>query len=599
VSAETVHGPVPRRLRLPFGAVRARLAPFSPRSGRRIAVLVALNTVATFAESLALVLVAQVAVAAAGGRGQVRVGLDVELSGLQALGVALLALAAKLLLSAAAAWWGARLSAETVRCGRLALLDSYFAADWATQSSERAGSLQDYLTTSVSRLNAINQSFISGLNALVSFGVVTLTAVAINPLAAIGCAVAAAILLLLLRPLARRTKQYSKAQSRETRRLATEVTESVRMTQDIRVLGVRDPVLRRLDEAEARASGPLRLANFTWTVAPVVYQTLALAFLVLAVGAVVVVSGDQVASLGAAVILLLRGLAYGQQLSAALQTLATSLPFLDDLHERKHGYDVHAERRGHLGIDGVGVVALHGAGLTYDNGQTALRDVSIEIGRYAAIGVVGPSGSGKSTLVQLLLRLRAPTSGSVTVDGVDLWDITAAAWAERVAFVPQDAALLHGTVSDNIAFFRDVSAEQVEQAAALAYIHDEILSWPEGYQTLVGESGNRLSGGQRQRIVIARALVGSPDLLVLDEPTSALDLPSEARLQDTLRGLRGRVGLVVVAHRLSTIAGCDRVLVLQDGCVQGFDEHERLLETSPFYREAVRLSMITTTAHPS
>jgi ABC-type multidrug transport system fused ATPase/permease subunit len=93
--------------------------------------------------------------------------------------------------------------------------------------------------------------------------------------------------------------------------------------------------------------------------------------------------------------------------------------------------------------------------------------------------------------------------------------------------------------------------------------------------------------------------VGSPDLLVLDEPTSALDLPSEARLQDTLRGLRGRVGLVVVAHRLSTIAGCDRVLVLQDGCVQGFDEHERLLETSPFYREAVRLSMITTTAHPS
>lgn len=582
----------PDRGRLPFGDVWRRLAPFSPSSRRLVPLLVLLNLLGTAAETLALVLVARVAIAATGGREEVALGAGLSASGPMVLLLALGALGAKLLLNVSSAWFGARQAAETVRCGRLTLLETYFRTDWATQSKERLGELQDYLTTSVSRLNHITQAFISGLNSLASFAVVTLSAIAINVYAAVGCALAAAMLLVLLRPLAHKTKEYSRAQSRAGRSLAADVTEAVRMSQEVRVFGVRSRVLRSLAQAEERASRPLRLGNFTSTSAPVIYQTLALVFLVLAVGAVDLAGGDNVTSLGAAVLLLLRGLGYGQQLQTSLQSLANSLPFLDALHARKLVYETNVEDAGTTSIGSIGAVELSHVSLAYDSGREVLHDLSITIGRSEAVGVVGPSGSGKSTLLQLLLRLRAPTRGLITVDGVDLWEISAEAWSDRVAFVPQDARLLNGTVFDNIAFHRDLSTEQVEQAARLAHIHDEITSWPDGYQTQVGESGNRISGGQKQRVAIARALAGAPDLLVLDEPTSALDLLSEAKLQETLTGLRGRVGLVIVAHRLSTIVHCERVLVLQDGRCQGFDSHARLLETSSFYRDAVQVSMI-------
>ena len=551
-----------------------------------------LGTASTLAETLALVVIARVAVAVTTGDDKVRIGPGLSFTGLAALGVAAAALVLKLGLSAGAAWLGARLSAETVRTGRVALLNSYFAADWRQQSQERTGELQDYLTTSVGRLNGVNQSFISGLNALVSFVVVTVVAVAVNPLAAVGCALAAAILVLLLRPLSRRTKRYSWAQSDATRELAAEATESVRLSQEVRVFGVRSAVLARLELAEGRASRPLQLGNFTQALAPSVYQSLALLFLLLSVGAVQVVGRHDVSSLGAAVVLLLRGLGYGQQLQNSIQSLANTLPFLDALHERKRTYDSERERAGHLPLPSIGRLELRGVGFAYVAGQPVLADLDVAFSRTESIGIVGPSGSGKSTLLQLLLRLRAPTTGNIFVDGEDIWDVSAEAWSRRVAFVPQEGRLLDDTVAENIRFYRDLSQEQVERAARAAHIHEEVLSWPDGYRTVVGDGGNRISGGQRQRIAIARALAGSPDLLVLDEPTSALDLISEARLQGTLDDLRGTVGLIIVAHRLSTVSRCDKILVLRAGRCEAYDGHLQLLETSAFYRDAVELSML-------
>lgn len=581
-----------RRALLPFAEVRAQLRPFSPRTGPTVVVLTALTLLGTLAETLALVLVARVAIAITSGEEALDV-LGRRLDGTSALGVALAALGAKLALTTASSWLAARMSAQTVRTGRLALLDAYFRSDWLTQSKERTGELQDYLTSTVGRLNGVNQSFVSGLGALVSFLVVTVSAVTINPLAAVGCAAAALILLVLLRPLSRRTKRYSWAMQDATRALAGDVTEAVRTSQEVRVFGVRSEVLRRLDAAEERASRPLRSGNFTNALAPTIYQTLTLVFLVLAVGAVGLAGGDEVTSLGAAVLLLLRGLAYGQELQRTLTSLNNSLPFLAALHERKALYDRHRERAGSSRPAGQGLVVFEDIGFRYaDGAPEVLHDLTVVLHPKESIGIVGPSGSGKSTLLQLLLRLRSPTSGRVAVDGTDLWELSAEDWSRRVAFVPQEARLLDGTVADNIRFYRELDDDAVERAARLAHIHDDVMSWADGYSTRVGDGGGRLSGGQRQRLSIARALAASPDLLVLDEPTSALDLLSEARLQETLEGLRGRVGLVIVAHRLTTIAHCDRVLVLQDGRCQSFDTHERLLETSAFYRDAVQLSMI-------
>jgi ABC-type multidrug transport system fused ATPase/permease subunit len=201
--------------------------------------------------------------------------------------------------------------------------------------------------------------------------------------------------------------------------------------------------------------------------------------------------------------------------------------------------------------------------------------------------VVGPSGSGKSTLAQLLLRLREPTSGEVDVDGVDARSFTESSWRRHVALVPQQAHLLHGTVAENIAFLRPwVDDAAIERAARDAGIHDEILALPAGYQTSVGASTRDLSGGQVQRISIARALAGSPSVLVLDEPTSALDVHSEAIVQDTMESLRHRMLVVIVAHRLSTLSICDQLVVLRDGVVEAFGPPSEVMASSPFFAMA-------------
>lgn len=149
---------------------------------------------------------------------------------------------------------------------------------------------------------------------------------------------------------------------------------------------------------------------------------------------------------------------------------------------------------------------------------------------------------------------------------------------------------MQATVADNIRYFRDLSDAEIERAARLAHIHDEVMSMPQGYDTVVGQRAYAISGGQRQRLCIARALAARPDILILDEPTSALDLPSESAVQASLAELLGEVTLFVVAHRLSTLRLCHRVLVLADGVLEGFAPAAELEQTNAFYRRAVALS---------
>jgi len=207
------------------------------------------------------------------------------------------------------------------------------------------------------------------------------------------------------------------------------------------------------------------------------------------------------------------------------------------------------------------------------------------------IGVIGPSGSGKSTLVQLLLGLRDPSDGVVRVGGVDLREVERSWWTSRVAMVAQDALLFTGTVAENIRFFRDgIDDARLREAALQANLLADIEALPDGFDTHLGERGSQLSGGQRQRLSIARALAGKPELLILDEPTSALDVRSEALIRETLTNLRGRATVVVVAHRMSTLEICDRILVIEDGRTTGFDTPHKLYASNEFYRNALAMS---------
>ncbi len=225
-----------------------------------------------------------------------------------------------------------------------------------------------------------------------------------------------------------------------------------------------------------------------------------------------------------------------------------------------------------------GELRLEGVSFGYGDGPDVLRGIDLWVPAGQTHAIVGATGAGKSTLLKLLLRFHDPRSGRVTLDGVDLRDLRYAALRSAMGYVSQDVFLFHGTVKDNVAYGRpDATLSQIQAAAAAAEAADFIEALPQGYETVVGERGQKLSGGQRQRLALARALLRDPAILILDEATSAVDNETEAAIQRSLaRVTRGRSS-VVIAHRLSTVRDADRIWVLDDGRVAEAGSHDELL----------------------
>lgn len=220
----------------------------------------------------------------------------------------------------------------------------------------------------------------------------------------------------------------------------------------------------------------------------------------------------------------------------------------------------------------------------HEQKEKLFTDFSLEIPAGKSVGLVGVSGSGKSTLTKLLLRFDDVLKGAIYIDGQDIRDVTQKSLREAIAYVPQESSLFHRSIFENIAYGRpDATEEEVYEAARLANADEFINQLPNGYDTLVGERGVKLSGGQRQRVAIARAILKDAPILVLDEATSALDSESEALIQEALRNLmQGRTS-IVVAHRLSTIAGLDEIVVLKDGKIVEQGSHQTLLKKGGEY----------------
>jgi len=242
--------------------------------------------------------------------------------------------------------------------------------------------------------------------------------------------------------------------------------------------------------------------------------------------------------------------------------------------------------RGAKGLKvGDGVVSFEGIDYQHPESKTALfSDFSLEVKAGERVGLVGVSGSGKTTLTKLLLRFADVSGGAIKIDGVDIREVTQVSLRENIAYVPQETALFHRTIAENIAYGKPNASEgEVQLAAQLANAEEFVAELPKGYDTLVGERGVKLSGGQRQRVAIARAILKDAPLLVLDEATSALDSESEALIQGALRNLmKGRTS-IVIAHRLSTVASLDRIVVLKEGEIVEQGSHAKLLAASGEY----------------
>jgi ATP-binding cassette subfamily B protein len=218
--------------------------------------------------------------------------------------------------------------------------------------------------------------------------------------------------------------------------------------------------------------------------------------------------------------------------------------------------------------------------------------LTVEIPAGQKVGLVGFSGSGKSTFVNLILRLYDLTGGQIRIDGQNIAQVTQDSLRENIAMIPQDPSLFHRSLMENIRYGRlDASDEAVIEAAKLAHCHEFIQQLPEGYQALVGERGVKLSGGQRQRIAVARAILKNAPILILDEATSSLDSVTEKLIQESLKHLMHQKTTLIVAHRLSTLADMDRILVFHQGKIIEDGTQDALLEKNRHFAHLWQMQM--------
>ena len=240
-----------------------------------------------------------------------------------------------------------------------------------------------------------------------------------------------------------------------------------------------------------------------------------------------------------------------------------------------------------------GRVDFNDVSFHYQNGVPVLSHIDLHIAPGETLAVVGASGGGKTTLCQLIPRFYEVSEGSVTVDGMDVRAVTQTSLRRNIGILQQDVFMFAGTVRDNIRYGRpDATDAEIEEAARLAEIHEEILAMPDGYDSFIGERGVMLSGGQKQRLAIARVCLKEPKVLILDAATSALDTGTEQSIQRSLNELsRGRT-TVVIAHRLSTVRGADRIAVVEGERIAELGSHRELMEKNGLYAELVRAQEI-------
>ncbi len=483
------------------------------------------------------------------------------------------------------------------------ILRSFVKAPWLVQQSSGTGAI---IRTTVGSVSSTTQTVASGIAALAALAVfiaVFAALVIVNTLLAIAALVylvAAGLtyLRIVRRPIETRGEQLQV----EAEKMNSSLIELVG---GIKELTVRDSTSTYLGRYARSARGYLDASRLI----AVTNQGMRYLLEILMITGVALVIGFATLSESTTTVLVSVGvlLAGGVRLLPALNTLLIAVngirasqpavAIVEAELARLGEYEAIPDDAGDASADFVptGAFAVSDLQFRYPTrAEDALLGISVEVGFGEALGIVGSTGSGKSTLVDLLLGLLDPVSGSILIDGRPLGE-NLRPWRAQIGFVPQDIFLADDTLAANITFGQAdevASAEQLAAAVQLAHLDDVVAELPEGLNTMLGERGVRLSGGQRQRVGLARALYRKPAILILDEATSALDNQTERKISDALLSLHGKLTTVVVAHRLSTVRSCDRILYLDRGQVSGIGTFDELDRTNEGFARLVELGAL-------
>ena len=536
----------------------------TPAEHRRLISVAGVAFIGGLADAVSLVTVSAAAVGITRGEHTLR-AIHIDLS----IGVALALAASLALMRLALGWWGAwanaRTAAAIVHRHRTGLTHAYIHASWDVWHHMSAGSLQLLSLSHTQVAGAYALSCATQLSAVISITALAGVALVLNPLAAVAVIAIGAVVALLMKPLLLRSRTTGQQEAALLGEVATEVSSIEAALLPITLFDSADAVVGRLRDISLRQAVTYRRSRFLVNTSPLVFQTLITLAIVCGLLAADGVGGTRAAALGGVALVSLRALSYGQALQQATQAVHAQQGFVDELLAEQGRLRAVQVVDGTIETPPLERLRLTSVSVVHPDDRFVLGPLDLDIGRHEFVGIVGTSGSGKTTLLDVLTRLRASASGSVTWNDVPVGSMTAATWALRVGCVSQIPVLMNASVADNVRWFRDLADDDVRRACQQANIADEIVSWPLGYDTPVGGGGAQLSVGQRQRICLARALAGHPDLLVLDEATSALDDASERAIATALANLRGSITVLMVAHRPATLATCDRLLTMREG----------------------------------
>lgn len=478
-----------------------------------------------------------------------------------------------------------RISSNYTKKTREDLFEKTLSAKWPYLLKQKLGHLEKVLMINVERskdLFVLLSIMIMGFTSLIAYTLVAVNISSKTTLITFGLGGA---VFFIFKPLIRRTRRISRDLEKLNRDVSHHVNENVLGMKTVKASRVDKAILDKARDYFDR----LRIINIKAHVLSIFSSSLIEPFSVIFVAGLFAVFyklGDfNFAALLAVLYLAKRMFGYITELQQNFIGMNAAVPYVKSVLDcQEQAGRAKEEDRGKKPFVFNNCLEFQNVVFSYPEKGDVLKGVSFKLNRGEMVGLIGPSGAGKTTLVDLVLRLFEPDKGKIALDGVDIKEISLNEWRKSIGYVSQDIFLINDTIANNIRFYKSsITGKDIDKAARMANIYDDIMECPDGFQTIVGEQGKRFSGGQRQRIIIARVLARKPQLLVLDEATSALDNQSEKKVQEVIKGLKGKVTVFVIAHRLSTVINSDRLIAIEHGRIVEQGTPQELLKNQESY----------------
>ncbi|MFH1326439.1 MAG: ABC transporter ATP-binding protein [Candidatus Falkowbacteria bacterium] len=479
----------------------------------------------------------------------------------------------------------AKITADYEEQTRNNLFSKTLRSSWPHLLKQKIGYLENILMIDIGNSSFLLSQISNTIMILTSLLIYTLVAINISFYITLITFILGGILFLLFKPLIYKTRVLGYETTNVNKKIAHYINENITGMKMIKALSVENQIIiigaKYFTQLKKIKIKLFLLKNITGAF----IQPVSLIFICVIFAFSYKLPNFNFASLAVIIYLVQRIFSYVQQLQHNLHVTNEMVPFLRSALDYEEKVIKNKEVKGGMGhFKFDDKLEFKDVCFAYNTEKEILTSVNFSISRGDMIGLIGPSGAGKTTIVDLILRLFNPTSGKILLDGKNIFDINMKEWRNSIGYVSQDIFLLNDTIANNIKFYdNSIFEKDIIKAAKMANIYDFIQSCSDGLATVIGERGVMLSAGQRQRIIIARILARQPKFLILDEATSALDNESEIQIQKVIENLKGKVTVLAIAHRLSTVINSSKLLVLDNGKIIEQGTSQKLLKDKESY----------------